>query len=178
MGGVTGSGQRGGAVSERGTEWSRPTLAPGRFVELPGRGRTFVRERGGPAEAPVIVLLHGWTATAALNWAPSFAPLSDRFRVIALDHRGHGRGLRSRRPFRLEDCADDVAALLAAVGIERCIAVGYSMGGPIAQLLWQRHPGWWTASCCARRRRGSTAHRASWSSRDWPPAGASSPASS
>ena len=127
-------------MSERATDGSRPILAPGRFVELPGRGRTFVRERTGPAEAPVLVLLHGWTATAALNWAPSFAPLAENFRVIALDHRGHGRGLRSRAPFRLEDCADDVAALLAAVGVERCIAVGYSMGGPIAQLLWQRHP--------------------------------------
>ena len=45
-----------------------------------------------------------------------------------------------RTPFRLEDCADDVAALLDVLGVERCIAVGYSMGGPIAQLLWRRHP--------------------------------------
>ena len=115
-------------------------LPPGRFVELPERGRTFVRERGEPEGAPVVVLLHGWTATAALNWYPSFAPLANNFRVIALDHRGHGRGLRSRASFRLEDCADDVAALLGAVGVERCVAVGYSMGGSIAQLLWQRHP--------------------------------------
>ena len=115
-------------------------LPAGRFVELPERGRTFVRECGEPEGAPVVVLLHGWTATAALNWYPSFAPLANNFRVIALDHRGHGRGLRSRASFRLEDCADDVAALLGAVGVERCIAVGYSMGGSIAQLLWQRHP--------------------------------------
>ena len=53
---------------------------------------------------------------------------------------GTGAGLRARAPFRLEDCADDVAALLGELGIERCIAVGYSMGGPIAQLLWRRHP--------------------------------------
>ena len=112
----------------------------GRFVELPSRGRTFVREHPGPAGAPCVVLLHGWTATAALNWLPSFGPLSDHFRVIALDHRGHGRGLRAGVPFRLEDCADDVAALLRELGISNCIAVGYSMGGPIAQLLWRRHP--------------------------------------
>ena len=86
------------------------------------------------------MLLHGWTATAALNWTPSFGPLADSFRVLAIDHRGHGRGLRSRAPFRLEDCADDIAVLLHALGVDRCIAVGYSMGGPIAQLLWQRHP--------------------------------------
>jgi 3-oxoadipate enol-lactonase len=87
-----------------------------------------------------VVLLHGWTATAALNWRPSFGPLSDHFRVLALDHRGHGRGLRAADPFRLEDCADDVAALLRELGISRCVAAGYSMGGPIAQLLWRRHP--------------------------------------
>jgi pimeloyl-ACP methyl ester carboxylesterase len=119
-------------------EW--PRLPAGRAVELPGRGRTFVRELPGPEGAPVVVLLHGWTATAALNWAPSFASLAGRFRVIAIDHRGHGRGLRADASFRLEDCADDVAALVGELGIERCIAVGYSMGGPIAQLLWQRHP--------------------------------------
>ena len=56
-----------------------------------------------------------------------------------MDHRGHGRGLRDDRPFRLEDCADDVAAVADQLGIERMIVVGYSMGGPIAQLLWRRH---------------------------------------
>ncbi|MGH9207752.1 MAG: alpha/beta fold hydrolase, partial [Acidimicrobiales bacterium] len=49
--------------------------------------------------------------------------------------------LRSRRPFRLDDCADDVAALADVLGLGRFTAVGYSMGGPIAQLLWRRHPG-------------------------------------
>ena len=122
------------------TERRQSRLPPGRYVELPGRGRTFVREQPGPEGAPVVVLLHGWTATAALNWASSFTPLADHFRVIALDHRGHGRGLRGHAPFRLEDCADDVAALLGELGVGRCIAVGYSMGGPIAQLLWRRHP--------------------------------------
>ena len=117
-----------------------PRVPAGRFVELPSRGRTFVREQPGPAGAPTVVLLHGWTATAALNWLPSFGPLADHFRVVALDHRGHGRGLRAAVPFRLEDCADDVAALLRELRIGSCVAAGYSMGGPIAQLLWRRHP--------------------------------------
>jgi 3-oxoadipate enol-lactonase len=86
-----------------------------------------------------LLLLHGWIATAALNWRAVFEPLGRCYRVVALDHRGHGRGVRSRRRFRLADCADDAAALLQALGIERAIAVGYSMGGPVAQLLWHRH---------------------------------------
>src|SRR3954469_21660305 len=110
----------------------------GRFVELPGRGRTYVREMAGPPGAPTLVLLHGLAATGGLNWFASFEPLSRHFRVVALDHRGHGRGIRAPR-FRLADCADDVAALADVLGVERFVAVGYSMGGPIAQLTWQRH---------------------------------------
>ncbi|MGI8686206.1 MAG: alpha/beta fold hydrolase [Acidimicrobiales bacterium] len=115
-------------------------LPAGRPVLLPGRGQTFVREAPGPLGAPTLLLLHGWTVTADLNWFACYAPLAEHFRVVAMDHRGHGQGIRSRRPFRLEDCADDAAALAAELGIERLIPVGYSMGGPVAQLLWRRHP--------------------------------------
>ena len=116
-------------------------LPAGRPVLLPGRGVTFVRECAGPPHAPALLLLHGWTVTADLNWFACYAPLAERFRVIALDHRGHGQGIRSWRPFRVEDCADDAAALAAELGIEQLIPVGYSMGGPVAQLLWRRHRG-------------------------------------
>jgi 3-oxoadipate enol-lactonase len=116
-----------------------PGLPEGRPVELPGRGTTFVRECAGPPGAPTLVLLHGWTASSAVNWFPAYEPLSERFRVVALDHRGHGRGIRSNERFRLADCSDDVAALAEVLEIDRVIAVGYSMGGPIAQLLWHRH---------------------------------------
>ncbi|HEX9260518.1 MAG TPA: alpha/beta hydrolase [Acidimicrobiales bacterium] len=119
---------------------TRPLLPPGRAVELPGRGTTFVRELPGPIGAPTVVLLHGWTATADLNWFPSYSALSRRFRVMALDHRGHGQGIRSKKPFRLEDCADDAVALADVSGVDQFIPIGYSMGGPIAQLTWQRHP--------------------------------------
>jgi 3-oxoadipate enol-lactonase len=114
-------------------------LPHGRHIELPGRGTTFARE-AGPVDAPALLLLHGWTATADLNWRAAYPALAERFRVIAPDHRGHARGIRDASPFQLEDCADDAAALVDALGLDRVIAVGYSMGGPIAQLLWQRHP--------------------------------------
>ena len=116
-----------------------PPLPPGRRVDLLGRGSTFIREITGPPDAPTVVLLHGWTVNADLNWFPAYRSLGRRYRVIAMDHRGHGKGIRARRRFRLADCADDVAALCEALGIERCIPVGYSMGGPIALLTWHRH---------------------------------------
>ena len=117
-----------------------PLLPPGEAMDLPGRGTTFVRTMQGPPNAPTVLLLHGWTASADLNWFTCYGPLSRHYRVVALDHRGHGRGIRSKKAFRLEDCADDALALCDVLGIERVIPVGYSMGGPIAQLIWRRHP--------------------------------------
>jgi 3-oxoadipate enol-lactonase len=125
-------------VVERDAGWT-PDLPPGAAMLLPGRGTTFVRTVSGPVGAPTVVLLHGWTATADLNWFTCYEALGEHFRVVALDHRGHGRGIRSRKAFRLEDCADDAVAVCDVLGIEQFIPVGYSMGGPIAQLMWQRH---------------------------------------
>ena len=121
-------------------EVSQPPLPAGRDVELPGLGTVHVREIDGPPGAPTVVLLHGWTATADLNWFTCYEALGRRYRVVAFDHRGHGRGLRPKKAFRLEDCADDVVAVADALGIERFVPVGYSMGGPIAQLVWHRSP--------------------------------------
>jgi pimeloyl-ACP methyl ester carboxylesterase len=118
-----------------------PWLPPGRAIELPGRGRTFVRELGERAPGvPSLVLLHGWMATADLNWFPSYAPLADAgHHVIAIDHRGHGRGLRSPERFSLAGCADDAAAVAGVLGIDGVVPVGYSMGGLVAQVMWRRH---------------------------------------
>ena len=118
-----------------------PCLPVGRVINLPGRGEVFVRDSGGPPGRPAVLLLHGWTASADLNFFPVYAPLATSYRVIALDLRGHGRGMRSAEPFRLEDCADDAAALLDQLGARHVIVVGYSMGGPVGLLLAQRHPG-------------------------------------
>jgi pimeloyl-ACP methyl ester carboxylesterase len=120
---------------------SSPTPNPtiDRRLDLPGHGTLTVRDLPGPrGDAPAVLLLHGLGATARLNWARCFRPLSAHFRVLSLDHRGHGSGLRTQQ-FRLEECADDAAAAMAALGVGRFLAVGYSMGGPIASLLWRRH---------------------------------------
>jgi pimeloyl-ACP methyl ester carboxylesterase len=118
---------------------SADTVPAGRPVELAGRGTVLAYEMPGPADAPTLVLLHGLGASGLLNWFPAFGPLSERFRVVAMDLRGHGRGLRAGARYRLADCADDAIALIDALGIDRCIPVGYSLGGPVAQLMWHRH---------------------------------------
>ncbi|MGH9056001.1 MAG: alpha/beta fold hydrolase [Acidimicrobiales bacterium] len=116
------------------------TMPPGVAVDLPGRGRTWVYDSGPAPGQAAVLLLHGWTSTAALNWNRAFPALAEHYRVVALDHRGHGRGIRSPRPFRLQDCADDAASLAQELGLGRVILVGYSMGGPVGMYTWRRHP--------------------------------------
>jgi 3-oxoadipate enol-lactonase len=86
------------------------------------------------------MLLHGWLVSADLNWVGAYDALVDAgYRVLAIDHRGHGRGLRAMAPFRLTDCAADAAAVLRELDIEPATIVGYSMGGVIAQLMARDH---------------------------------------
>ncbi|MFN3257307.1 MAG: alpha/beta fold hydrolase [Ilumatobacter sp.] len=116
-----------------------PDLPPERRIELADLGDLVVREFGN-LDGPAVILLHGWTATGDLNWFKCYDALGERYRVVSYDHRGHGSGLRTKKRFRLEDCADDAVAVADALGIDRFIPVGYSMGGPIAQLVGHRHP--------------------------------------
>ena len=115
-------------------------LPPGRTVMVPGRGEFFVRDSGG--DGPPVLLIHGWMFPSDLNWLQTYGPLQRAgYRVLAMDLRGHGRGLRSAEAFRLADCADDAAGVLEALHLPPALVVGYSMGGPVTQLLARRHPG-------------------------------------
>lgn len=114
-------------------------LPPGSAVVVAGRGEFFVRDSGG--DGPPVLLVHGWMFPSDLNWLHAYRPLrAAGYRVLAMDLRGHGRGLRSGAPFRLADCADDAAGVLSTLDVDPALVVGYSMGGPVAQLLARRHP--------------------------------------
>lgn len=101
------------------------------------------------------MLLHGLACTGLMMWYPVLEMMRGFGRVVVFDQRFHGHGISSPR-FLLEDCADDVAALADALGVETFVPVGYSMGSAVAQLVWRRHPqrldglvlgaaptGWW-----------------------------------
>ncbi len=126
-------------------EWLRRQVAvppvelpEGRWLGLPGRGRTWLTD-AGPKDAPALILLHAVGCTGTLTWFPAIADLSRDYRVITFDQRWHGRGIMSDR-FAVTDAADDVAAVIAALDLEQPIVAGYSMGGVIAQRTWRQHP--------------------------------------
>ena len=118
-----------------------PWLPAGFTAVLPDRGEVFYRlHRHADPAKPMVLLLHGWTASADLQFFTAYEALAEHCSFIGIDHRGHGRGLRSADAFSLEDAADDAAALVAHLGVGPVITIGYSMGGPISLLLAQRHP--------------------------------------
>ena len=113
-------------------------MLPARTVQVPERGEFFLRDSGG--DGPAVLLLHGWMVSADLNWYGAYDALAKAgYRVLAIDHRGHGRGLRALTPFRLTDCAADAAGVLRELGVTSATVVGYSMGGTIAQLMARDH---------------------------------------
>jgi 3-oxoadipate enol-lactonase len=121
----------------------RPTLPPGHVEYIPGAGDLFYRDTGPPRRGGrgTVLLLHGWMVPSDPHWFRTWSVLKETgWRVIALDARGHGRGLRVRDPFRLVDCAEDAAALVRHLDCGPVCVVGYSMGGTIAQLLARDHP--------------------------------------
>ncbi len=115
------------------------TIPEGRWLELPRRGRTWLTEVPGPPGAPTIVLLHAVGCTGMLTWFPLVHQLAEHFNVVVFDQRWHGRGIISEH-FSLQDCADDVAAVITELGLEDPVVAGYSMGSVIAQRTWRQHP--------------------------------------
>jgi 3-oxoadipate enol-lactonase len=121
-------------------ELKLPWLPDGRTVRIDGRGEFFVRfHRHADPDAPVVLLLHGWTASSDLQFFAAYERLAERCSFLGIDHRGHGRGLRSPDKFTLEDAADDAAAVIRALGLRSVVVIGYSMGGPVGLHLCRRH---------------------------------------
>ncbi|MFT4028363.1 MAG: alpha/beta hydrolase [Protaetiibacter sp.] len=77
---------------------------------------------------PAIVLLHGTSANHAV-WEPIAESLAARATVVALDQRGHGRSDKPASGYAGPDFASDVVTVLDALGIERAIVGGHSLGG-------------------------------------------------
>ena len=97
-------------------------------LPTPDGGTVHAVERG---EGRPLVLLHGITLRSDV-WAPQFHQLADRFRVIAVDLRGHGESTAGTDGYGLPRLAADLATLLEALDLRDAIVVGHSMGGMTA----------------------------------------------
>lgn len=87
---------------------------------------------------PPVVLVHAFPLSAAM-WDAQLAALAPRRRVIAPDTRGLGLSALGEAPVTMDTYADDIAALLDHLGVERAALVGLSMGGYIAFAMLRRH---------------------------------------
>ena len=94
----------------------------------------------GPAGAPVVTLSHSLAADLAM-WDPQLKALTERYRVLRYDTRGHGGTDAPAGAYTLELLAEDARALLQALGIARTHWIGLSMGGMIGQTLALSSPG-------------------------------------
>lgn len=124
-------------VADLTAKYGRPNS---RHADLSGGVRVHYLE-SGPADAPVIFLIHGF-GDNGFSWDAWTAALSDRYRVIALDLPGHGltEAPADYRPApdRFADLVDELAGTL---GVEKAAVAGNSLGGAVAWQLAVRHPG-------------------------------------
>jgi 3-oxoadipate enol-lactonase/4-carboxymuconolactone decarboxylase len=96
-------------------------------------------ELSGPEDAPVVVFSNSLGSTVEM-WDGVVPTVSRRFRCLRYDTRGHGRSGSSAAPITIDDLADDLAALLDALGIGAAHVAGLSLGGMTAMALASRRP--------------------------------------
>ena len=122
--------------------WRTPQRHPwrieGRLVFV--GDREFLVRQTGKEDGPDIALIHGLGGASLAEWYEVGPRLADEYRITLVDHRSHGHSPRTIESYEIADLADEVAAVLDQVGIDRTVVVGYSMGGTIAQELAHRHP--------------------------------------
>jgi pimeloyl-ACP methyl ester carboxylesterase len=86
-----------------------------------------------------LVLLHGITLRSDV-WAPQFHQLADRYRVIAVDLRGHGESTAGTAGYGIPRLAEDLATLLDSLDLHDAVVVGHSMGGMTVMRFCGDHP--------------------------------------
>jgi pimeloyl-ACP methyl ester carboxylesterase len=108
-----------------------------RHDEITANGARFHVARTG--QGPALLLLHGWPEFW-LTWEPVMQRLADRFTLIAPDLRGFGDSDKPPGPYGADGHADDLLALLDAMGQGRVGVVGHDVGGAVMQVLARRAP--------------------------------------
>jgi 3-oxoadipate enol-lactonase len=93
----------------------------------------------GPEDGPVVMFSNSLMSNYSM-WDGQMTALTDKYRVLRYDQRGHGGTETSPGPYTIELLAEDAAALLDVLGIDAVHLIGLSMGGFTAQMLATLHP--------------------------------------
>src|SRR5215467_7880743 len=111
------------------------TSARSHMIDLPAGRFHYLSWGTEHRELPGAILLHG-VASSALSWVRVAPALADRYRVFVLDMRGHGDSIKpSKGAYSLRHTADDAAAFITILGLERPLLMGHSWGGSTAMVL-------------------------------------------
>jgi pimeloyl-ACP methyl ester carboxylesterase len=129
---------------ERSMTDSLEKSAQSHMIDLPAGRFHYLSWGAERTELPSVLLLHGITSSAQ-SWVRVGPELADRYRVYALDMRGHGDSIKPPRgAYSLRNTADDAVAFIETLGLERPVLIGHSWGGATAIVLasgvWSQKP--------------------------------------
>jgi pimeloyl-ACP methyl ester carboxylesterase len=117
------------------TNWTIETPGTGQYADVNGINLYYATYGTGRP----LILLHGGLGSGEM-FGPVLPALAQRHQVIAVDLQGHGRTADIDRPLDVRLMADDIAALIDHLGLDRPDLVGYSLGGGVAFQTAVRHP--------------------------------------
>lgn len=117
------------------TDWAAGASGTGQYAEVNGIKLYFETYGAGHP----LILLHGGLGSGEI-FGPLLPALGERHQVIAVDLQGHGRTADIDRPIDIRLMADDIAALIRHLGLDRPDVMGYSLGGGVALQTAVRHP--------------------------------------
>ena len=117
------------------TEWTTQTKGAGEYADVNGINLYYETHGSGRP----LILLHGGLGSGEM-FGPIIPTLAKDHRVIAVDLQGHGRTADIDRPIDIRLMADDIAALIDHLGLEKPDLVGYSLGGGVAFFTASKYP--------------------------------------